>query len=489
MNPKKITIFLVGVLLLLWGITLFSGQHRTSEGVVKEGILFGNTMVKYPTSDVLSKETKEEENTKASEIIKEVTKRKEEINKKPKEKIVSKSNNSTTEKPPKKELVTNVEGKIFYPNPPTDFIKKLKEKLKQPSCVIVHYGDSQIEGDRITVYVRNRFQTIFGGGGPGFIPIKVAYTQNSVFIQASENWQRFASFDRNRRKKVPHEKYGIYTTLSRFTDYNPKDTTVLQKAHFTIKPSTKAYTRLRKFTKFGLHYGNCTKPTKITIYVNGQWLKQEELKADGKYHCLKLDFAQTPNEIKVELEGTLSPDFYGVTLDEAKGIRMDNVAMRGEAGRIFTQLNSENFKQMSAERKADIFIFQYGGNNVPYLRKDKQIKDYAQSLIQNIKWVKRSNPKAMFLVIGPGDMSTSINGKMVTYPFLIKLNEGMKEECIKNGVAFWSIYEAMGGENSMVEWVKKDMANSDYVHLKPKGTQLISELFFESLYNDILATE
>ena len=486
MNPKKITIFLVGVLLTLWGITLFSGQHRTTEGSVKEGIVFGNTMVKYPTSDILSKENKEVDNAKASEILHQAKKQKEEKKTPPRPKTDS---IAIVKKEKKNTLLTNIEGKIYYPDPPTDFLKSLKAKLKQPNCVIVHYGDSQIEGDRITIYVRNRFQTLYGGGGPGFIPIKIAYPQNSVHIKASENWQRYASFDRQRRKKVPHEKYGIYTTISRFTEYNPKDTITMQKAHFVITPSTKVYTRLRKFTRFGLHYGNCTKPTKITIYVNGKWLKQEELKTDGKYHNLKLDFAETPNEIRIELEGVLSPDFYGITLDEPKGVRMDNVAMRGEAGRIFTRLDYENFRQMSAERKADIFIFQYGGNNVPYLRKDKQIKDYTQSLMQNIKWVKRSNPKAIFIVIGPGDMSTSINGKMMTYPYLIKLNEGMKEECLKNNVAFWSIYEAMGGENSMIEWVKNDMANADYVHLKPKGTQIISELFFENLHNDILAAE
>ena len=32
---------------------------------------------------------------------------------------------------------------------------------------VLHYGDSQIEGDRITGYLRNRFQKKFGGSGPG----------------------------------------------------------------------------------------------------------------------------------------------------------------------------------------------------------------------------------------------------------------------------------------------------------------------------------
>lgn len=483
MNPRKIAIFFIGVLLALFAITFISGQYKTSQGSVKEGIVLGNTMIKYPTSNILLKDNSPK-NSKATQIIEEVTKAKEEKKTTP---SVKKDSVATSYEEENSKLVSNTEGKIYYPENATEFISQLKEKLQQPNCQIIHYGDSQIEGDRITVYVRNRFQALFGGGGPGFIPIKIAYTQNSVNIQASANWLRFASFDRFKRKKVPHQKYGLYATLSRFSDYNPADTISVKKASFTIKPSSTAYNRLRKFTKFGLHYGNCSHPTKIIVYQNGKLLKEDFLKADGKYHNFRLDFDETPQEIKVELESVTSPDFYGITLDEAKGVRMDNVAMRGEAGRIFTRLNHENFQQMSAERKPDIFIFQFGGNTIPYIEQEKQITDYVRSLIQNIKWVKRSNPKASVIVIGPGDMSTSENGKMITYPFLIKLNEEMKNQCVNNNIAFWSIYEAMGGENSMVAWVEKGMAASDYVHLKPKGTQIISELFFQHLHNDILA--
>lgn len=481
MNPRKITNFIAGVLLVLFMFTFLSGQYKTSQGFEREGIVMGNTIIKYPTSDILLKSSAPE-NTKAQQVIKSATKKESEEKKTKLDSTVI-----PVEKLEETVLASNSEGKIYYPDDAFDFILRLKEKLTQPHCQIIHYGDSQIEGDRITVYVRNRFQALFGGGGPGFIPIKIAYQQNSINLQASANWLRFASFDRNNRRKVPHEKYGIYATLSRFTDYNTTDTVTIHKASFTVKPSTKVYTRLQKFTKFGLHYGNCTHKTKITVYQDGQLLKQDSLKTDGKYHNFKIDFAETPKEIRVELEGAVSPDFYGITLDDSKGVRMDNVAMRGEAGRIFTRLNHENFRQMSAERKPDIFIFQFGGNTIPYIENEGQITDYVFSLMQNIRWVKRSNPNASVIVIGPGDMSVSKDGKMITYPFLIKLNEAMKTECLNNGIAFWSIYEAMGGENSMVSWVEKGMASSDYVHLKPKGTQVISELFFEHLHNDILA--
>ena len=485
MHPKKILFFIIGVLVALFTMTLFSSYHITDSGTVREGISFGNTMLRYPTPDILGMlfKSKEKENNKLNELIKET-------NTIVDEKTDKLATSDTIANDSLHKLETNVEGKIYYPGNRIDYIKRLKNKLRQGVCQIVHYGDSQIEGDRITGYVRNRLQLAFNGGGPGFFPIKVVYNQNSIDITTSGNWVRYAFFDRKQRRKVGHDMYGLFATYSRFTNY-AKDTTGLpvSKATFTIKPSAKSYARLQHYTKFGLHYGNAMGKVKIKVYENGNIIKTDSLISDGKYHNYKLNFATTPKELKIELEARVSPDFYGVTLDADTGVRMDNVAMRGEAGRIFTRMNYENYRQMSVDRQPDLFIFQYGGNTIPYMKTDQQLREYVEGLIFNMKWVKRANPNAMFMLLGPGDMTTSRNGQRLTYPFLPKLNDLMKEECMKNDVAYFSMYEAMGGENSMISWVKQGMAASDYVHFSPKGTKLISEVFYQCLHNDLASVE
>ena len=487
MHPKKILLFLVSILVALFGMTLFSSYHTTASGMVREGILFANnTMLRYPTPDILGMlfKAQEKENNKLDKLIKD---NKEHIVDEKTEYLAENDSivNDTLQK-----LETNVEGKIYYPGNRIDYIRRLKAKLCQTTCQIVHYGDSQIEGDRITGYVRNRLQLAYAGGGPGFFPIKVVYNQNSINIVASANWSRYAFFDRKQRRKVGHDKYGLFATYSRFTPY-AKDTASMPitKASFVLKPSKKSYARLQHYTQFGLHYGNAHSHISIKVYEDGNILKTDTLIADGKYHNYKLNFTTTPKEIKVELEGRVSPDFYGITLDASSGVRVDNVAMRGEAGRIFTRMNYENYHQMSADRRPDIFIFQFGGNTIPYMKTELQLKDYVEGLIFNMKWVKRANPNAMFMLLGPGDMTTSRNGQRMTYPFLPKLNDLMKEECLKNDVAFFSMYEAMGGENAMITWVKEGMAAADYVHFSPKGTKLISEVFYQCLHNDLAAVD
>ena len=52
------------------------------------------------------------------------------------------------------------------------------ENAKNKKVRILHYGDSQIESDRITSYLRNQLQRKYGGSGVGLFPV----------IQVSQKW-------------------------------------------------------------------------------------------------------------------------------------------------------------------------------------------------------------------------------------------------------------------------------------------------------------
>ena len=66
-------------------------------------------------------------------------------------------------------------SRIHYPNNDKNVLHSLFEALENAedengSFRILHYGDSQIEMDRITSYLREELQVRFGGSGPGFQP-------------------------------------------------------------------------------------------------------------------------------------------------------------------------------------------------------------------------------------------------------------------------------------------------------------------------------
>ena len=61
--------------------------------------------------------------------------------------------------------------------------------------------------------------------------------------------------------------------------------------------------------------------------------------ADPGYRNYRIDLETAPTDLKIVLRSRMSPDFYGLTLDGDRGISLDNVAMRGASGTVFTKLD------------------------------------------------------------------------------------------------------------------------------------------------------
>lgn len=484
------------ILTILGGLLYLSKTDDSSE---KEGFFYKNIHLKYPKHTTFFEIDNIEKTPE--KVIKKITKiitplEVEKVNNDSDPKLSTKQNEIE-----EKQKITKIDfskidttsiQRIIYPESNPAFLDDLKSKLNSKNCRIIHYGDSQLEGDRITGYLRNRLQKIYGGSGPGFIPIKQAYHQISATVEHSDTWQRHALFDPT-QKKFKHRKYGAYLSTSRFTpiiaDSIQIDSTPLTKATINISKSNITYLKFRSFKNIGLHYSNCNYPVQIKIFNNQELIEVDSLITDGNYHNYKIKLAQTPKDLRIELIGKISPDFYGLTLDATNGIQIDNVAMRGASGTLFRRNNEQDYGKMLEELNPKVMILQYGGNTVPYLKDSLGVDKYIGRLKSQVKWLRKRKSKMSFVFIGPTDLSKSINGKMKTYKLLPYLNSQLKEFCSQNNIAFWDMFNAMGGKNSMQTWVKEKLVGGDYVHFTPKGTKYISELFFTSLYLDVQPKE
>ncbi|GAB1404589.1 SGNH/GDSL hydrolase family protein [Lentimicrobium sp.] len=475
MHPIRIALYILIVLGLLLLVSVFSSSVNNDNTTT--GIELPGMVLKYPTTAGFLNEKKQEVNLLADSIVHAIE-------------AVLPTEEFIPSIPDFSKTDTNRLVYISWPDDRNAFIGRLNEYFNSGRCRILHYGDSQLEGDRISGYLRNRLQGIYGGSGPGFLPIKQVYHQLAAEIIATDNWLRYALFDPT-QAKLPDMNYGVYASVSRFTPLmNAKDSAMmpglpLESAGITIRPSAKSFNRLKQFNRIGLHYGNATTPVEIAIFVNGELLKESHLIADGAYHCFEIKTGTTPNEVHIELAGTVSPDFYGITLDGENGIQLDNIAMRGASGTIFSRMNASSFSSMAAKLDPKIVILQYGGNTVPYIKDSLGIINYTRYLSGHIHWLCKRMPESVFLFIGPGDMSCLTDGNYVTYPLLPYLDEQLKRSCLANKVAYWSMFEAMGGQNSMRYWVEQGLAASDYTHFLPKGSRIISEHFFNALYLDL----
>ncbi len=109
---------------------------------------------------------------------------------------------------------------VAAPYYPGDALRDSLAKGRQVR--ILYYGDSQVEGDRVTSLLRKQLREEGGGTGPGLISpvMPVMYTRSYV-VRSSSNWKRYTLLD-YRKGSIPHNRMGPMLAISRFTP--PGDT-------------------------------------------------------------------------------------------------------------------------------------------------------------------------------------------------------------------------------------------------------------------------
>lgn len=353
---------------------------------------------------------------------------------------------------------------------------------------IMHYGDSQLEGDRITSYVRNKLQVQFGGHGPGLVSVADIVPNFSVEREISDNWIRYSVMGR-RDTSLKHDRFGALSSFSRFTPILPDsiaaDSTE-RTATITVRPLKRSYARARSWTVCRMYYGWHRAPLTITVSRNGEHVRTETVPPGDRMHISEWRFPASSEEVTITLTGADSPDVFGVSLEGHTGVAMDNIAARGGAGYEFRKVDQAVSLAMYKDLGVKLLVLQYGGNVLPNIKSDEEVDQYGRFFGAQIARFKKMIPGVCIIVIGPSDMSIKEGENYVTRPFLEEVRDALKENSLKNGAAFWDMYEAMGGRGSMVSWVEAvpPLAATDYTHFSPEGSKKVGELFYTALIND-----
>lgn len=381
---------------------------------------------------------------------------------------------------------------VLYP-----FFEQLdKVRTASRAIHIMHYGDSQIEGDRMTGFIRSQLQSRFGGSGPGLLAIYPLVNSFALISDRSEHWTRHTMYG-VRDPEVQHNGYGAMAVFSRFTPVQQPKTKIVKKGKkkYRKKPplikATASWTRnsntyrtAGKYTKMRLFYGNSRRATLLKVLADGKVVGRDTLAKGGGLHQSNFSFSSSPNELSLELQSRDGPDFYGISLESSNGVMMDNMAWRGSAGTLFSRMDPFLLRQMLNALNVKLLVLQFGGNAVPAISSLDEAKSYGISFRNQIRYLKDMLPGVPVIVIGPADMSEKVKGKMVTREYLVPVRDAVKKGSLDAGAAFYDLYEVMGGLNSMPKWVNKGLAGSDYVHMTVEGSHILAEAFYKALMRD-----
>lgn len=349
---------------------------------------------------------------------------------------------------------------------------------------IMHYGDSQIEGDRMTSFIRYRLQRRFGGSGIGLQPVVSLYGyQLSLKHTASDNWLRYTAFG-SMDTTLGHNNYGALACFARFTP-NQNDIllpgTDVHEAWIELTGSGRSWSGSAAFHHCRIFFGNNPEPVLYKLYANDSLIDADFLPVCDGLEIKHWHFNQPPTKLRFSFHGSVSPDFYAIALDDEKGVAVDNIPMRGSAGLVFTKMNQYLLKEMFDSLNVKMLILQFGGNVVPYIAENYSY--YAKWFTSQLRTLKNLCPDIPIVVIGVSDMSTKEKDRFVTYSNLEKIRDALKSASFNEGCAYWDMFEAMGGRNSMPSWVyaQPPLASSDFVHFNQRGARVIAEMFCNAL--------
>ena len=346
---------------------------------------------------------------------------------------------------------------------------------------ILHYGDSQIEGDRITDYLRQKLQGHFGGKGPGFIAAMPVAQSVGIRQSWSDTWDRYTIFTA-KDSRVKHTNYGVAAGFCRYCNYN--DTTSVKNAWLKIKTTQSAGNLFAAYNKVKLFYAGTGKKTQVEFIENDLLKKTDTLSTKGLFNITQFNLSQAPNTFELKFQGKDSPDIFGLSLEGDGGVMVDNFGLRGSSGTFFNQLNLQHLKLFYDYLHVKLIILQFGGNTLPNITDKTMADNFGNYLRAQIICIQKIVPDVSILVIGPADMSVKDGDNYSTHPQLENVRDAIRLAAFQTHSAFFDMYDCMGGRNSMVSWVDQGIAATDYIHFSPAGARKIAVLLYSALMND-----
>lgn len=319
---------------------------------------------------------------------------------------------------------------------------------------VLHYGDSQIEEDRMTQQIRDALQKRYGGSGVGLMPLAQTIPSRSVRQQLFMNGKQVQASQGPRRYMVyapkrDQRKDGLYGVMGQMAVMSDSVVTGSEDIMAVCTPldGKRRYTRWQLLADSTIHYS----------------FAGDTVRLSGRGHV------------------------YGLSQESDTGIIVDNLPMRGCLGLVFTKMDSTQLATFYREQHVRLIILQFGGNAIPFNETPSTINAIVRGLRNQVRYLRRLAPEASFLFIGPSDMLTQIDGVPQTYPMVPYMDRMLQKMAMEEEIAYFSLFRFMGGAGSMVRWQEQGLAGADGIHFMRSGARKagkgVAEWMIEGIKN------
>ncbi|RZK47756.1 MAG: hypothetical protein EOO59_17470, partial [Hymenobacter sp.] len=365
------------------------------------------------------------------------------------------------------------------------FLAALRQTKTDGSPVrIAYFGDSMIEGDLITGDLRNSLQTEFGGSGVGYVPINSITADFRVTIHQtfSDNWQEYNLVTPKLPAEYPLGVSG-HVFVPRALPRADSTAATAGGASWVEYKGGGPFAAVRRFEQARLFYGPGKAQDEVLVTTNGHEVPHALTGTDA-VNALLLKPGVPARIMRLDFATRRPRPVYGVSFEGAGGVVLDNFSFRGNSGLSLTRIPFQQLAAFGQLLDYRLIILHYGVNVAA--ASTKSYGWYARGMTRVVDRMQRAFPNASILIIGMSDKSSRIDGEFQTDPSVPRLLAAQRQLAQRNHAAFWNLFEAMGGENSMVSWVEDSpaLANKDYTHVNGRGAHKIAGLLFGYLMQE-----
>jgi len=191
------------------------------------------------------------------------------------------------------------------------------------------------------------------------------------------------------------------------------------------------------------------------------------------------------NSVKLAFHDIDSLRVYGVALEDSVGVSVDNFSMRSNPGTGLLLVGGERMKQFDSLRNYKLVVLQYGLNVISENDSSGYLW-YMDRMVRLINRMKENFGNCGFLLLSVGDRCSNQNGKIATMPDVKVMRDIQRRIAQQSGIAFWDMFAAMGGENSIKRYTESQppLAAKDYTHLTFRGGRKIAKKLADALLNE-----
>ncbi|MBC7411189.1 MAG: hypothetical protein H7331_01880 [Bacteroidia bacterium] len=329
---------------------------------------------------------------------------------------------------------------------------------KRKHVRIAYFGDSMIEGDILTEYLRTYLQQLYGGSGVGFVPLTSlvgGYIAN-YRLTFSDN---YCAFNFNARDTANH-----------YTPY-------LSGYVFDVPADNRATTKLTLYNT----YPNCN--FYLLGYNYGIENKELEISSNNQAKTLVIKpyeaFKQLIKQHTISANITLTQQqhiaYYGIQTEADSGIVLDNYAFRGSTGMNLASISYNLLNKINKDRPYDLVILHYGLNIGTDDQQD--FSNYQRTMQRVIKYLKKATPQASYLIVSVGDKCVKRNKQWTSAPYIPYLIKTQQALADSSGAYFFNLNTTMGGIGGMRAWANADtaLAQKDYTHITSAGGKKVAQ--------------